>query len=335
MTNQTAIEWTDHTWNPVSGCSKVSQGCKYCYAERVFPRPYPGRKFTDVRTHPDRLLQPMSLKAGRRIFVNSMSDLFHESVPFSFIAAVFAVMAVTPRHTFQVLTKRPEIAGGFFNWIGGNSQAVMHEAIKGAIGYDNPRRPAVNVTTWPLPNVWVGVSVEDQTTANERVSLLLELPAAIRFLSCEPLLGAIDLTHIPRKPNDYDRAMPGFADCTGFYMDALDGSQSIKTRTHEYVGEPSPAKVDWLIAGGESGPRARLMDIRWARGLRDQCLIAGVPFLFKQWGEWAPLIDHDHTEIAGKPYEILVDGYTAVKLGKKVSGRMLDGRTWDQFPGVA
>jgi protein gp37 len=296
VTNNSSIEWTDVTWNPVSGCSKVSQGCKHCYAERIFPRPYPGRKFTDVRTHPDRLLQPVGMAKGKRIFVNSMSDLFHEDIPLSFIAAVFGIMAVTPRHTYQVLTKRPKNALSFFEWMSKYPRDVMHEAVKGAIGYHHPKRPAVNVTTWPLPNVWLGVSVEDQATADERIPLLLQAPARVRFLSCEPLLSGIDLT--------------AYLNC-----------------------HTDKTGVDWVIAGGESGPKARPMHPAWARGLRDQCLLAGVPFLFKQWGEWGPQCLYPG--LATIRANLWVDGATVWKVGKKKSGRELDGRTWDQFPEVA
>lgn len=223
MGDRSQIEWTDATWNPTTGCTKVSQGCKHCYAERIFHRPYPGRKFTDVRTHPDRLRQPLSWQRPRRIFVNSMSDLFHEDVPDEFIMQVFFIMAAAGRHTFQVLTKRPRRMLDWFAWF---------EACKPAYDRNDP-----------YSNVWLGVSVENQEAADERIPLLRQTPAAVRFLSCEPLLGGMDIS-------------------------------------------PYLRSVDWVIAGGESGPGARPADLAWFRSLRDQCAAAGVPFFMKQmWGE--------------------------------------------------
>lgn len=191
MSDKTGIEWTDATWNPVTGCSKVSAGCKHCYAEREWPRmtklvpAYAGREFTDVRTHEDRLTQPMRWKRPRMIFVNSMSDLFHQDVPDEFLPDVFAVMASAKQHVFQVLTKRPE---------------RMHQVLNDPIFFDTVACMAsqvygVEITAddWPLRNVWLGVSVEDQATADERIPLLLDTPAAVRWISAEPLLGPVDL----------------------------------------------------------------------------------------------------------------------------------------------
>lgn len=317
----TGIEWTDSTWNPVSGCSKVSQGCKHCYAERVFPRPYPGRAFTDVRVHENRLLQPIWWAKGRRIFVNSMSDLFHESVPFEFIAKVFAVMACTTRHTYQVLTKRPERMVEFFEWLHAEgdedyraidaasdassdntllrqmasffwpAQVQPSEVFSDWLPQHNPRRGGYDNCgpLWPLVNVWLGVSIENQETANVRIPRLLQVPAAVRFLSCEPLLGHIDLTQIcPRE-------------WSSIRIDALEGQERI-----DGLAPIKHPRIDWVICGGESGPRARAMHPDWARSLRDQCVAAGVPFFFKQWGLARP--------------------------GKKKAGRELDGRTWNEFP---
>lgn len=177
MGGATKIQWTDETWNPVTGCTKVSQGCKHCYAERVFPRAYAktGRCFTDVRTHPERLDQPLRWKKPRRVFVNSMSDLFHEDVPDEFIDKVWEIMANAPDHTFQILTKRP---ARMLAWTG---------------GVDAGKWP-MWLLPWPLPNVWLGVSVEDQATADERIPPLLRTAAAVRFISLEPCLGPVDLS---------------------------------------------------------------------------------------------------------------------------------------------
>lgn len=177
MSDKTKIEWTDATWNPVTGCTKVSQGCKHCYAEREWPRltklvpAYAGRDFTEVRTHADRLDQPLHWKRPRRVFVNSMSDLFHQDVPDEFIRAVFAVMAQAKQHTFQVLTKRSERMREILTrWH--RDGLTLREGC-GAV----------------LPNVWLGVSIEDQPSADERIIELLKTPAAVRWISAEPLLG--------------------------------------------------------------------------------------------------------------------------------------------------
>ncbi len=171
MTN---IQWTDETWNPTTGCNKVSQGCKNCYAEKmhkrlqhIAPHKYTKGFSEGVETHEDELQKPLKWKKSKKIFVNSMSDLFHEDVPFDFIDRVFALMAICPQHTFQILTKRIE------------------RLLEWSKNYDGP--------VFPLSNVWIGTSVEDQQTANKRIPLLLQVPAAVRFLSCEPLLEWIDL----------------------------------------------------------------------------------------------------------------------------------------------
>jgi protein gp37 len=190
MGDKTGIEWTDATWNPVSGCSKVSQGCKHCYAEALFPRPYPGRKFTDVRCHPERLKQPICWARPRRIFVNSMSDLFHELVPFEFIDQVFGVMAATPRHAYQILTKRPE---RMLEYLSLATPGRMHRVWAAEAEFKRHERDGRVHVTWPLANVWLGVSVEDQENLEARLPLLQQTPAAIRFLSCEPLLGPLEL----------------------------------------------------------------------------------------------------------------------------------------------
>lgn len=269
MSTTTKIEWTDRTWNPVTGCTKVSKGCKHCYAERLFPRPYPGRKFTDVRTHDDRLTQPLSIAKPQRIFVNSMSDLFHEDVPFEFIDKVFAVMSATDRHTYQVLTKRP---ARMLEWfarltpdpifgIEAGPEEVTRQKIelrgepqhnKRRGGYDNCG------LDWPLGNVWLGVSVEDQETADERIPLLLMAPAAVRFLSCEPLLDEVDLTRIELS--------------SGAWLNAL-------SVLHD--GKPA---LHWTITGGESGPGARPCVIDHIRRIVRDCQVAGTAVFVKQLG---------------------------------------------------
>jgi protein gp37 len=209
----TAIEWTEQTWNPVTGCSKISPGCAHCYAETLSLRwrfsqlPWtPANARENVLTHPERLAHPLRWRRPRLVFVNSMSDLFHEQVPGEFIERVFAAMNDAGRHTFQVLTKRPERMLGL-------------------------------VPTQPAPNVWLGVSIENRRYIG-RADVLRATPAAVRFISAEPLLGPLDDLDLTR--------------------------------------------IDWLICGGESGPRHRTMRPEWAADLRDRCVAEGVAFFFKQ-----------------------------------------------------
>jgi protein gp37 len=242
---ETKIEWTEKVWNPVTGCTKVSQGCKNCYAERVFPRPYPGRAFTDVRTHPDRLNDPMHWRKPCRIFVNSMSDLFHEAIPDDFIFAVFVTMARAKQHTFQALTKRAKrMCDLLCSW---QQKGLTLREGCGAV----------------LPNVWLGVSVEDQKTADERIPLLLQTPAAVRWISAEPLLGPIDLRYL-----HFDGVCE---------IDSLAGTHGV-LRPHGGANK----RLDWVVVGGESGPHARPMRELWARELVQHCQVHKVPVFMKQ-----------------------------------------------------
>lgn len=282
---ETTIQWCSDVWNPVTGCTKVSQGCKNCYAERVFPRPYPGRDFTDVRTHPDRLDQPLRWRKPRRVFVNSMSDLFHEDVPNSFIETVFGVMALAKQHTFQILTKRPK---RMLEWFGHS----MREGWAAWAPYMDMQLPPPKVESWPgwpLPNVWLGVSVEDQETADERIPVLLQTPAAVRFISAEPLLGAVDLE---RWLNPTGVVCPDICPDRSYV-------KQTEIQTAEHPTESIPlcpdcgavatwtgydTGLDWVIVGGESGPKARPCDVEWIGGIVNQCKDAGVPVFVKQFG---------------------------------------------------
>lgn len=252
MSQQSAIEWTDATWNPTTGCTKVSPACANCYIERTIPFRTKGRKFVNghipLELHPNRLDWPSKWKEPRMVFVNSLSDLFHQDVPFEYVKRVLDVMAREQRHTFQVLTKRPERLLEFTQWMAGADD--------------------ISIAGWPR-NVWLGVSAENQRMADLRIPILLRVPAARYFISAEPLLGAINLR-----------------------------------RVWDERGRPADISLDWVIVGGESGPRVRPTDPQWVRDIRDQCVEAGVPFFFKQWG-----------------------GTTA-----KSGGRTLDGRTWDEMP---
>ena len=272
MSDKTGIAWTDATWNPVTGCSKVSQGCKHCYAERDWGRlsanpkatNYYGRAFTDVACHEDRLDQPLRWKKPRMIFVNSMSDLFHEDVPDAFINKVFAVMALAKQHTFQVLTKRPERMLRWFDPGFDNREHAVGQAMReiaAARGGDDAGLPE-----WPLPNVWLGVSVEDQATADERIPLLLRAPAAVRWISAEPILGRIDLEHVQLDEDTYYNALTG---------DTLMLSHTII---------PMENTLNWVVLGGESGNSARVLDALHLRSLLMQCQKAGTPVFVKQLG---------------------------------------------------
>lgn len=314
MADKTGIEWTDATWNPVTGCTKVSQGCKFCYAKhqawaRLAAMPntvYAGREFEQVMCHPERLDQPLRWTKPRMIFVNSMSDLFHPDVPDEFIDRVFAVMALAHQHVFQVLTKRPDRMLRYFTHHFTRSKCSRCAAeISGRRDSEGGGDIRVSDGPFPLPNVWLGVSVEDQAAADERIPQLLQTPAAVRWISAEPLLGPVDLREI---------VMPD-GDTLGTYLHN-DGER---------------AGLDWVVAGGESGPNARPMHPAWAQSLRDQCAAADVPFLFKQWGEFAPrepyaseLMESD--ELCGK-----WDG-VSYRYGKKGAGRLLDGAQHDGYP---
>ncbi len=241
MAQNSSIEWTEATWNPTTGCTKISPGCTNCYAERMSKRlkamgqPRYKNEFK-LTLQEDVVELPLQWKKPRIIFVNSMSDLFHEDVPFEFIQRCFEVMKEASQHVFQVLTKRPE--------------RVLELA---------------DHLVWP-DNIWMGISVENDKYKC-RVRILQKVPAAIRFLSVEPLLGSV--TRLPL------------------------------------------TNIHWVIVGGESGPNARPMDIKWVRKIRDRCIKANVPFFFKQWGAYGP------------------DG---IKRSKKANGRELDGLHWNEMP---
>ena len=318
MSEKSAIEWTMSTWNPVLGCSKVSAGCANCYAIREAwkKRNHPSQKVRDayeglvrqlpdgslnwtgkVACLPDRLEAPLHWKQGRRIFVNSMSDLFHPDVPFTFVAQVWDTMFEATQHQFQILTKRPERLYEFAHW--------MDKSEFRAIDY---------------PNVWLGVSVEDQRAADERIPWLLRVPAAVRFLSCEPLLGPIDLEKLHRL--DYSTS------AIGEEVYPLAGLRAIPDCDWE------AARVDWVITGGESGKGARATHPEWARSLREQCASQDVPFFFKEWGEWLPAdqLGSEPRKTENKPTHEFGDGMFALRLGRFKTGRELDGREWNEYP---
>lgn len=311
MSSNSAIEWTEATWNPVVGCSKVSEGCRFCYAMRMAARvasiadrlgeqasaqqrayqhvvqrragdvgdPKTGTPLPQwnnrVRCVPEALEIPLRWRKPRRIFVNSMSDLFHKDVPFEFIDRVFAVMALCPQHTFQVLTKRPERMAEYLRYdhadaiIRGTSpRRRIEEAAWGICRDYNLGGVYIDRAAWPLPNVWLGASVENQETADERIPHLLKCPAAVRFVSAEPLLGPVDLS-------------PQFLLQWSGGIRRLNRADMERGVIADKV--PHPA-IHWVIVGGESGPGARPMEYDWARAIISQCLAADVPCFYKQGG---------------------------------------------------
>ena len=316
-----SIEWTDASWTPIRArnratgragwhCTHVSEACRNCYAEGINKRLGTGLAFKpghlkDVEIFLDEamLLAPLRWRKPRKIFVCSMTDLFADFVPDEMIDKVFAVMALAPQHTFQVLTKRPErmlayltkpYSLGQFITITDDGRRIDTPAaevhVRSAMVELLPKAPphALNAAAawqdehcpgdgflrrWPLPNVWLGTSAEDQPAADARIPDLLATPAAVRFVSYEPALGPINLRSIDISGDE--EVLPLGAG----WLDRLEED------------EVEAPRIDWVICGGESGPHARPMHPDWARSLRDQCATAGVPFFFKQWGEWGPPTD--------------------------------------------
>jgi len=283
--SDTKIEWATKTWNPVTGCTKVSPGCAHCYAETLtkrfagqqgYPAEYrpwtPENAGENVVPHPERLDAPLHWKKPQRVFVNSMSDLFHENVPDEFIDRVFGVMGWADKHTFQVLTKRPERMRRYLSdpdrlrRIEEASCIVCGATPGGLCGFPGDDCGLVGFDEWPLPNVHLGVSVENQHWADVRIPLLLQTPAAVRFLSCEPLLAPVDLAPYSPEGVQWNWLLP-------------DGGLG-----QENAGDDGE-HVSWVIVGGESGPGARPMDIAWVRSIRDQCSAAGVALFVKQLGK--------------------------------------------------
>jgi len=280
MGETTKIAWSNATWNPVIGCSHVSPGCEHCYAETLALRygwskhPWGAQHAAEnVVLKPHKLGDPLKWKAPRMIFVNSLSDVFHEQIPNEYIARMFAVMNACPSHVFQILTKRPARM----------AQLMASKAFENLVDEKCAELAAergwvclCELDSWPLPNVWLGVSVEDQRRADERIPLLLQTPAAIRFLSCEPLLGWLHLEPwlVPTRvrAEHHDHLTDGYWH---------DGCAFCQRRRRE-GGTGIDAPIDWVIVGGESGSGYRPMDLDWARSLRDQCQASGTAYFFKQ-----------------------------------------------------
>jgi len=390
MSDASAIEWTDTTWNPTTGCDKVSPGCGLarpgsddeetgrtggCYAMTMARRlkamgqakyqndgnPRTSGPGFGVTMHADAVAAPLSWRKPRKVFVNSMSDLFHDQVDADFIVRVFAVMAATPQHTYQVLTKRHGRMQSLLN-----APDFRHQVYDlAALNYDkagrfdpyrfaDPDMIPVSYAApdgqrrddsdwWPLPNVWLGVSVETQQWANIRIPALLDTPAAIRWISAEPLLGPVDLTRISRPSGQQPELV----------WDVLNQRYGVPGRWQAPMR--AEARLDWVVTGGESGSDARPAHPDWFRSIRDQCQAAGVAYLHKQHGAYAPVtdvpkhgdvwVDLEGSTRRWEPFdghvrrgvhEFRDQGAVLVRrVGKKMAGRELDGRTWDEYPGGA
>ena len=306
MSDNSKIEWCETTWNPIVGCTPASEGCRYCYAARMATRlaamgheKYQGvatkGKWTGkIRFDPVELAKTFRWRKSRMVFVCSMGDLFHKDVSWADITAVYSAMIAKQDCTFMVLTKRPKRVAEYYQVIGGMNMSP--------------------------PNIWLGVSVENQSRAEERIPTLLSIPAAKHFVSFEPLLGDVgDLM-------PYLTA-PGCAGCYG------EGKIAPSNTPCKFCYEG----LDWVIAGGESGPGARPMNPVWVRSIRDQCIEAGVPFFFKQWGAWCPTeCLPPGTKLPGYPDMIAEewDGEAGeiFPVSKKAAGRLLDGREWNERP---
>lgn len=357
MADHSLIEWTDATWNPITGCSIVSPGCTNCYAMKLAGtrlKHHESRKGLtrdskagpvwngQVRFNEQWLDQPLRWNSPRKIFVCAHGDLFAENVPDEWIDYVFAVMALAPQHTFQVLTKRPGrmlqylardpdvLRDRWFRAVPAGKWPVSVNEAYAAIHPHASEEMRVlyhrSAPAWPLPNVWLGVSAEDQQRADVRVPDLLATPAAVRFVSAEPLLGPIDFRFI-RQPN-----MGGGP----WWFDALDlrrcGWFSDEAGTipmDDLFARGDLAKLDWIIVGGESGPGARPMHPDWARTPRDQCAAAGVPYFFKQWGNYLPA---GQTMADGRIWAPV--GGPSLHATKALAGRLLDGVEHNDMPEV-
>jgi protein gp37 len=308
MAENTKIEWATHTFNPWEGCQKVGPGCDNCYAENRNARFAGGTAINwgpgapRRHTSPANWRKPLAWNEGhaeffakhghrQRVFCASLADVFDNAVDSAWRGELWRLIVATPNLDWLLLTKRIGNAWNMLPAFLGNDPAGEY----------------------PLPNVWIGATIVNQEEADRDIPKLLTLPAAKRFLSMEPLLGTVDLTRIDLNGHSEIYPLKGTTGC------------------EDDDGNPAPniPALDWVIVGGESGPGARPMHPDWARGLRDQCAAVGVPFLFKQWGDWA---DADHSVGGDWPANIWSDGAISVKVGKKAAGRLLDGITHDGVP---
>jgi len=366
MGETTKIAWTDATINFWQGCTKVSAACDHCYAEAIASR-FKTAEWGFNKPRAERLvkaarealkLERRAVRQGRRIkvFSNSMSDFFDNEVPDEWRDAAMAVIALTPHLDWLVLTKRPKVMRAYMtHWPDGAARyhhvrfaadQLLRGPDPGSYSFNDEigKRASAATALWPLPNLWLGVTAEDQKMADLRIPDLLATPAVRRFVSCEPLLGPVDLTKVNcRTEEDHEK-----------WTDALRGTTTMWN--HERAGGwggIAPARLGWVIVGGESGRAARPMHPDWARSLRDQCEAAQVSYFFKQWGEWQTVYDRDlddpdwrrapATSLDGGHngrYLNLAGGWGfhgervvfVKRVGTKRAGNLLDGRTWEEFP---
>ena len=327
---KTKIEWVTHSWSPVTGCTKISEGCRSCWAKRMARRlagryGYPEMpNHFDVTLHPDRLFQPLHWRKSRSVFVCSMSDLFHEGVEIldsTYIRDIFAIMALSHRHTFMLLTKRPHIAEHTLTDKFADSVEWATWELKQMDGMYDERWHASEFE-WPLPNVWGMVTVESQDYV-WRVEELLKCPFVVRGVSVEPLLGPVDLR---------------------WYLEGQTPWCGPDESDWYYDPDRPAEKLDLVIAGGESGPGARPMRPDWARNLRDQCQAASIPYFYKQHGAWlhesqftdgqllAQILKTEFNLKNANKLHKWPDGSISYRVGKKAAGRLLDGKEWNEFP---
>ncbi|KGH29254.1 phage Gp37/Gp68 family protein [Comamonas thiooxydans] len=375
MAENTKIEWTDHTFNPWEGCQKVGPGCDHCYAETRNARYAGGQAINWGPGAPRRLTsasnwnKPLAWNANheaffaehgrrQRVFCASLADVFDNAINTSWRIDLFGLILKTPHLDWLLLTKRI-----------GNVNPMLDEMAHG----NDPDLSLLDMM--PLPNVWIGATIVNQEEAERDIPKLLAVPAKVRFLSMEPLLGPVDLRNLPQgegeidclKPSTWEEAIEQWRDTDEDWIEQFDDWFGVKLS--DGLSGPMHAGIDWVIVGGESGPGARPMHPDWARSLRDQCQAAGVPYLFKQWGEWLPgqneahpadgrkvahhqdgrwgptqtkirdsnyvTWDEDgvlhHGSLMQTPSSVRADAW-AERVGKKAAGRLLDGRTWDEFP---
>lgn len=323
----TKIEWVDKVWNPVTGCTKISPGCQNCYAERMAKRlrgrcGYPADDPFKVTLHPDRLDQPLHWKKPSKIFVCSMGDLFHLNIRYKWLSKLWKIMSACQEHVFIILTKRPE------------RMLTFVDEYKAEMNFYNEQHS----------NLWLGVTAENQEQADKRIPILLQIQATVRFVSIEPMLGTINLDNYLYKYFCVACGWKGKKPHTEVV------SNGVKRIDCHYCPECNTAiegdgnvikqpTLDWVIVGGETGPKARPMHPDWARSVRDQCVAARVPFWFKQWGEWRPGAYYYGKTL--KPGSCFIDKNNGnkiflagnrflCKVGKKVAGNLLDGKVWNQ-----
>lgn len=364
------IVWTQATWNPAVGCVKISEGCRNCYAEKMACRlaamgnvnyqrvinwtsdvsglDYPGhaRKAAgDCKGHwngqavfvPSALKIPLKMRSPRDIFTGSMTDLFHETLSFEQIAAVFGAMMLCPQHTFQILTKRPERRRRFFEWLGRGIVGNDYKETQERFGVTDPAficldhfiyyaesrgfKPYFDKPiskSWPLPHVWQGITAENQEMLNKRWYDTACTPAALRFISYEPAIGALDTENVRFAYEDQQ-----------WRVNILTGQAWCENSTSPSAYVEDQPKADWIICGGESGACARAMDYRWAWDIQEQCERNKTPFMFKQWGRHLPAGQLDADGNMRLP---LTAAPKVMALGKKQAGRFLDGLVFNDIP---